>query len=66
MLGVSADDKPTSPHPDPLFSEEAQLSEVELRKLYDDEEIDRFLALFAAVRRLQFLVYSVRLSVDFV
>lgn len=31
---------------------EEELSEVQLRELYDDEEIDRFLHLFAAVSSL--------------
>jgi len=36
-----------SPTPDPAY--EATLSERELRDLYDDEEIDRFIRLFSAV-----------------
>ena len=32
------------------IEEENALSDVQLRRLYDDEEIERFLAVFAAVR----------------
>ena len=35
---------------------EEELSETQLRELYDDEEIDRFLTLFAAVRSTCYIV----------
>ena len=44
--------------------EEEGLSEVQLRELYDDEEIERFLRLFSAVSGLLLLFSSVQVLTE--
>lgn len=45
--------------------EENGLSDVQLRRLYDDEEIERFLAVFAAVRSVCTLWPTIQLNIFF-
>jgi hypothetical protein len=48
------------------YEEEKELSEQQLREMYDEEELDRFLHLFSAVSAVFLLCISARLTIDVV